>query len=178
MQFSGQIGLRTREFHSEVDKHPFIKLIDNHEKAGDLYINLNKLCILSIQKHIDSNSENFSSFQDLFNKLYRQIGVVDMVMTPNLQLLTARCTRYPIQHAYMFYVGLLFGGSLLSKKLPKHAEFLTFQDKSNLIKEFRSFLDTHVTEEKNQGEFINIVNESYQVIKSVFDDMYISVNDK
>jgi hypothetical protein len=168
MQFSEQLSQSTKDSHFNVDKHNFVKLIQIDDYAGDLYINLNKLCISIIQKTIrDNNDDQYKNFNILFEKLYRELDIFDLYITPNINRLINRCKEYPIEHAYMFYIGLLFGGSLLSKKLPKHAEFLKFEDKSSLIKEFREYLNVNIT---YRDQFIKVVNESYDVIKNIFDE--------
>jgi hypothetical protein len=62
-----------------VDRHKFVNLIRNDKDAGEMYINMNKLCIKHIQEEIQrrlekSNSE-WESFRLLFGRLYKDIEV-------------------------------------------------------------------------------------------------------
>lgn len=175
MNFSDKLSLQTKESHYKVDKHPFVKLIETNDYAGELYINLNKICISTIQKEFSENITNFKNFEELLKKLDRDICCpVDIYISKNIENLLINCKKYPLEHAYMFYIGLLFGGSILSRKLPKYKEFLKFENKSELIKEFREYLNNNV---KNEEDFINIVNKSYDIIKNIFDDFYSKFSD-
>ena len=88
-------------------------------------------------------------------------------------LLLNRCKKCPLEHAYMFILGLLFGGKILSKYLPDHIEFLKYDNSKELINEFKDYLDNNVLEQDN---FIKIVNESYKIISEIFDEFYIKCN--
>jgi hypothetical protein len=169
-----------------VDRHKFVNLIRNDKDAGEMYINMNKICIKHIQEEIQrrlekSNSE-WESFRLLFGRLYKDIevplildGKVDCDKSVNMNKLIERCVEYPLEHGYMFILGLLFGGKLLSKYLPEHMEFLQYDNSKELINDFKDYLDDNVI---NEDEFINIVNESYKLISELFDEFCIKIENK
>jgi hypothetical protein len=166
----------TKESHKVVDRHNFVNLIRTNKEAGELYINMNKICISYIQKEIQKRLEypdsNFESFRLLFGKLYKDINI-NFYVSPNMHLLLNYCKKSPLEHAYMFILGLLFGGKILSKYLPDHEIFLKYDNSKELINEFKDYLDNNVLD---QDSFINIVNESYQLISEIFDEFYIKCN--
>ena len=176
----------TKESHKVVDRHKFVNLIRNDKDAGEMYINMNKICIKHIQEEIQrrlekSNSE-WESFRLLFGRLYKDIevplildGKVDCDKSVNMNKLIERCVEYPLEHGYMFILGLLFGGKLLSKYLPEHMEFLQYDNSKELINDFKDYLDDNVI---NEDEFINIVNESYKLISELFDEFCIKIENK
>lgn len=161
--FTDRLYLETKDSHKAVDKHPFVSLIRKNKLAGEMYINFNKICIHEIQ--------NILSLKDkaLYNKLYKQIDIPDIYITKNLNTLLQHCRTYPLESAYQFYLGLLFGGNMLKRMIPEHADFLTYQDSKELIDEFKSYLCKNVNEE---DKFIQHVNKAYDIIKTVFDDFY------
>ena len=156
----------TKESHKVVDRHKFVNLIRNNSEAGELYINMNKICISYIQKEIQKRLEDpdteLESFRLLFGKLYKDIDI-NFYVSPNMNLLLNRCKKSPLEHAYMFILGLLFGGKLLSKYLPDHIDFLQYDNSKELI---------------DHDSFINIVNDSYKLISEIFDEFYIKMENK
>jgi hypothetical protein len=175
MLFREKLYECTKESHKVVDRHNFVNLIRTNKEAGELYINMNKICISYIQKEIQKRLEDpdseFESFRVLFGKLYKDINI-NFYVSPKMHLLLNSCKKYPLEHAYMFILGLLFGGKLLSKYLPNHIEFLKYDNSKELISEFKDYLDNNVT---NHDQFINIVNDSYKLISEIFDEFYLKV---
>lgn len=176
MLFRNKLYENTKESHKVVDKHNFVNLIRTNKEAGELYINMNKICIKNIQEEIQirlSNGDSdWESFRLLFGKLYKDIDV-QFGRTKNMNELLERCIEYPLEHAYMFILGLLFGGKLLSRYLPEHTKFLQYDNSKELINDFKDYLDENV---KDQDEFINIVNKSYKLISEIFDDFCIKMD--
>lgn len=168
----------TKSSHKVVDRHKFVNLIRNNKDAGELYINMNKICIKNIQEEIQvrlSNGDSeWESFRLLFGKLYRDIEI-SYRKSENMNKLVERCIEYPLEHGYMFILGLLFGGKLLSRYLPEHTEFLQYDNSKELINDFKDYLDENV---KDQDQFINIVNESYKLISEIFDEFCIEIDNK
>lgn len=176
--FRERLYENTKDSHRVVDRHKFVNLIRNDRDAGEMYINMNKICIKHIQDEIQrrlerSNSE-FESFRLLFGKLYKDIEV-DCDKWVNMNKLTERCVEYPLEHGYMFILGLLFGGKLLSRYLPEHMDFLQYDNSKELINDFKDYLDNNVI---NEDQFINIVNESYKLISELFDEFCIKIENK
>lgn len=155
-------GMRLREMtkdsHAKVDEHSFVQKVKRDKTAGEYYIHFNKICICAFQKCLKKNS--------LYDKLHKDTGVIDFFISPTLYSLLNRCEKYPEEHAYMFYMGLLYGSRLLKKYLPEHSEFLDYKDHRELIRMYRVYLE----EVKGKADFISIVNESYRIIKLVFDE--------
>jgi hypothetical protein len=177
--FRERLYENTKDSHKVVDRHKFVNLIRNDKDAGEMYINMNKLCIKHIQEEIQrrlerSNSE-WESFRLLFGKLYKDIEVPYCDKSVNMNKLIERCVEYPLEHGYMFILGLLFGGKLLSKYLPEHMEFLQYDNSRELINDFKDYLDNNVI---NEDQFINIVNESYKLISELFDEFCIKIENK
>jgi hypothetical protein len=171
--FTERLYTETIDAHKIVDRHPFVESIRHNKDAGNLYINFNKICIYIIQKKFQESFENneFLSFKDLFNSLYRDIPqTFDFYISPNLGLLLEACEKYPLEHAYMFYLGLLKGGNILKKSLPTHTEFLHYNNSKELVNNFKKFLDDKYLNIKIQDNFIDIVKHSYSLIEKIFGD--------
>lgn len=166
--FTDRLYLETKDSHKVVDRHPFVSLIRKNKLAGKMYINFNKICIHEIQTVLTLKDEN------LYNKLYRDFDIPYIFITKNLNSLLKHCRTYPLESAYQFYLGLLFGGNMLKRMIPEHSGFLTYENSRELIVEFKSYLCNNVKEE---DEFIQHVNEAYVIIKSVFDDFYNKFKD-
>lgn len=166
--FTDRLYLETKDSHKAVDKHPFVSVIRKNKLAGEMYINFNKICIHEIQNVLTLKDEQ------LYNRLYRQFDIPDIFITKNLNTLLQHCRTYPLESAYQFYLGLLFGGNMLKRMIPEHHDFLTYENHKVLIDEFKAYLCTNV---KDEDEFINHVNEAYIIIKSVFDDFYNKFKD-
>ena len=154
----------TKESHKVVDKHPFVTRITKDIEAGHQYIDFNKRCILEVQRSL--------KLEDTFlqQALHRDIQDVSNgnVTGPFKELLDA-CKAFPLEHEYMFKVGLLMGGNLLKRYIPlKHHEFLTFENPKDLVRQFTEYLDSHVTD---PNTFIQRVNDSYALISLCFDQM-------
>lgn len=175
IMFRERLYNSTKSSHKVVDRHKFVNLIRTNKDAGEMYINMNKMCIKyiqnEIQRHLENEESKFESFRSLFGKLYKDIKV-DYKVSPNMNKLLNLCKEHPLEHGYMFILGLLFGGKLLSKYLPDHIEFLTYNDQNELINEFKDYLDNNVVDET---EFINIVNDSYKLISEIFDEFFINI---
>lgn len=161
--FTDRLYIETKESHTQVDKHPFVSLIRKDKTAGDLYINFNKICINEIQNVLKLKDNNLST------QLYRDIDLNEMYISNTLLKLLTHCKTYPLESAYQFYLGLLFGGNMLKRMLPEHTSFLTYENNQELIKEFKNYLNTNV---KDEDLFIQRVNEAYKLIKVLFDEYY------
>lgn len=165
MSFTDRLYLETKESHRVVDKHPFVSLIRKNKLAGDMYVNFNKICINEFQNVLILKDKQ------LLNKLYRNIDIPDIYITKNLSTLLQHCRKYPLESAYQFYLGLLFGGNMLKKMLPNHNDFLTYNDSKQLIQEFKEYLNSNVTKQE-QDIFVNNVNQAYVLIAKLFDEFY------
>jgi len=164
--FTDKLYKKTKDAHTSVDKHPFVAMIRKNKQAGEMYISFNKICIQEIQKVL------------YFEKLYRDIKDIQYTIhtTPTLQKLLDHCKRHPLESAYQFYLGLLFGGNMLKRMLPDHSDFLTYDDPKELIKDFKGYLCT--VPEVEQNTFIANVNACYVLIKDLFDEFYSQIEDK
>lgn len=162
----------TKVNHSKIDNHPFVKLIKTNKNIGKLYINFNNICINIIQNKFNQEikKDNFSDFKECYNKLYRKILPNDFYISYNLNHLLSQCEKYPLEHAYMFYLGLLMGGNILIKFLPEYTEFLQFDNSKQLINCFKNYLNNKIRTKEEQEKFIKIVNKSYSLINLVFND--------
>lgn len=105
-------------------------------------------------------------------KLYTVDGITNIKISKNMTELLDRCEKYPLEHSYMFYLGLLSGGSILKKYIDSdHHEFLNFCDPKDLSREFKNFITKSIHQHYNIDYFISIVNESYKLIESCFDEL-------
>lgn len=178
MKFSERLRIDTKKCHLIVDKHPFVSLIKSNAKAGYLYMQFNKICVLELQKH------NFGS--GLFDKFKYDISYKDITMDIELKnklnKLLERCNKYYLEHFYMIQLGLLFGGTMLKKILPEDEkpffDTLSLSDKERiqLINEFKTYLDNTIKTESDQLKFITNVNDSYLIIKDIFDEFLLVLN--
>ena len=165
MDFCKRLYIETKDYHKQVDIHPFVELIKVQEDAGKNYMIFNIKCIEEIQKHI--------KLKDVIlqEKLYRK-NTFDENLTKNsksLELLIERCKAYPLEHLYMFILGLLKGGNILKKSISEeYHEYLTYTNPKELSVEFKNYLNVNVI---NEDLFIENVKKSYDLIKNVFDDL-------
>lgn len=173
MSFTDRLRLATKDSHTIVDKHPFVTMIRKNKLAGQLYINFNKICINEIQKVLLISNPTFP--HELYSKLYRDMDsdeTFGLKQTPILDKLLDHCKKFPLESAYQYYLGLLFGGNMLKRMLPEHQDFLTFEEPKQLINIFKTYLCENVTK-KDEDYFINNVNQCYKIIKQLFDEFYI-----
>ena len=161
--FTDKLNLETKNSHTQVDKHDFVSLIRTDKIAGNFYINFNKICIHEIQNVL------VLSDNDLRSRLYRDINIDEIYISPTLLELINHCKMYPLESAYQFYLGLLFGGNMLKRMLPEHNEFLTYENNKQLITDFKEYLNNNVI---NQDLFIERVNKCYKLIKQLFDEYH------
>lgn len=168
MSFTDLLRKSTQESHVVVDNHKFVELIRTNKCSGKIYVNFNKICINVIQNNL-SNELMKTSF---YKKMHREIEQLDFFISNNLLELLDRCELYPLEHSYMFFFGLLYGGNLLTKFLPESTEFFKFENPSKLIKDFKDYLNKTVNTKEKQESFIKIVNESYTIIALIFDEFY------
>lgn len=172
--FTDKLRESTKDSHKVVDRHPFVSLIKTNKCAGKIYVNFNKICINMIQETLQNTPKSFfhkNLFKEsiIYKKMYRHIEPLDFFISNNLLILLDRCEKYPLEHSYMFYLGIIMGGNLLTKFIPESKDFFKYTDVKQLVQEFKDFLNEVITKEK-QEKFIKIVNESYSIIKLIFDD--------
>lgn len=167
MSFTERLSSETQESHSRVDQHPFARSIALNREAGRLYVNFNKVCIDAVQQVLSRHYK-----QDIFKKLYRNTREYEVETTEenkDLLVLVERCKKFPLEHAYMFYLGLLFGGSMLKRMLKDEDQaFFEYANRKELITEFKHFLDEYITDIQRQKQFIEQVNVSYSKIHDIF----------
>lgn len=161
MKLSVRLYNETKTSHTNIDTHQFISIIRTNTLAQTLYINFNKVCIFQIQKTLKLKNTLLQS------KLHKHFYVPDMFISKSFQKLLQKCTDHTLEHEYMFKIGLMMGGSLLKRYIKHEDSFLTFDNPNILVKDFKTYLDTNVTD---QDSFIKIVNESYELIKNIFDE--------
>jgi hypothetical protein len=169
--FTERLYIETKDSHTAVDRHPFVSMIRKDRLAGEMYINFNKICIHELQQVLELKDKNLQS------RLHRDIDIPDIFITNTLSTLLTHCRKYSLESAYQFYLGLLFGGNMLKRMLPEYHEFLTYHDSKELVSNFKEYLCNNV---KNQDQdiFIDNVNESYKLIKTLFDEFYARLNNK
>lgn len=171
--FTKQLYKGTKSHHTIVDKHPFVQVITTDSNAAKLYIEFNKICIEQIQTTFREmfKDHQMNNFSPLLLKLQRNIdrNDINISISTNLKVLLDRCKSHPLEHAYMFYLGLMMGYKILQKYVQD--DILSYENSKikDLITEFKKFLDDTVCE---QEEFIKVVCESYDCIKLVFDEYY------
>lgn len=173
MSFTDILALATKDSHSHVDKHPFVSMIRKNKLAGEMYINFNKVCINEIQKVLKLKDINLQS--NLHREFKVKCKVPDEVPSVILQEILIHCKTYPLESAYQFYLGLLFGGNMLKRMLPEHNDFLTYENSKDLINNFKTYLCNNV-DEIERVKFIENVNLSYKLIKKLFDEFYDKLN--
>lgn len=170
-EFTDKLYKQTKHSHTIVDKHPFVSMIRENKIAGEMYINFNKVCIYEIQKVLHLHDSV------LYSKLHRRIQESEINTLEISDQIIEHCQKHPLESAYQFYLGLLFGGNMLKRMLPDHYEFLTYDENTNgmsrkeLIQEFKTYLCNNV-KESDQEEFINNVNTLYDLIRDLFDCFY------
>lgn len=171
MSFTDILRTITQESHKVVDNHKFVELIRTNKYSGKIYVNFNKICINVIQDTL-KNENNDLIRHEFYKKMYREIAPLDFFISNNLLELLDRCEKYPLEHSYMFYLGIMFGGNLLTKFVPESKEFFKFENSSKLVKEFKDYINKTVDTTIKQESFIKIVNESYTIISLIFNEFY------
>lgn len=170
--FTERLFKETVQSHKQIDSHEFVKRIRENPQNALCYIRFNESCIFHLQKTLNMTDS------ELQNILHRKISTIPLsINSLNMKKLLQRCEEQPLCHAYMFYIGLLAGGKLLSKYIPeKYSELLLFEkDSKILIEKFKTYLNKKITTTDEQDEFIHHVNSSYALIKKCFDEFAISV---
>lgn len=171
MSFTDVLRMVTQKSHKVVDNHKFVELIRTNKCSGKIYVNFNKICINMIQDTL-KNENNDLIKHDFYKKMYREIAPLDFFISNNLLELLDRCEKYPLEHSYMFYLGIMFGGNLLTKFVPESKDFFKFDNSSKLVKEFKDYINKTVDTKEKQDSFIKIVNDSYNIIALIFDEFY------
>lgn len=171
MSFTDLLRKFSHESHKIVDNHKFVELIRTNKCSGKIYVNFNKICINVIQDNFKTQCKELIK-KDFYKKMYRDIEPLDFFISNNLLELLDRCERFPLEHSYLFHLGILFGGNLLTKFLPESTEFFKFENPSKLIKDFKDYINKTVDTKEKQESFIKIVNESYTIIALIFDEFY------
>jgi hypothetical protein len=168
--FTDRLYIETKDSHTVVDRHPFVSIMRKDEIAGEMYINFNKICIYELQQNLALKDVNLQS------RLHRDIEQPDIYINDHLNELLILCKQYPLELEYMFKIGLIKGGNMLKKYIPKHAhEFVTFNNPNDLFNDFKNYLNENVS---NQVLFIKNVNDAYKLIKLCFDEFYTRLNNK
>lgn len=168
MDFCKRLYSETKEYHKQVDNHLFIELVRNDIKAGDIYIEFNKKCISVTQQYLCINKL-------LQNKLHREIQTFNNLTFNEIQLIK-KCKEFPLEHEYLFKLGILSGGNLLKKTKgisETHYDFLTFDNSKQLVNEFKEYINYNVI---NKNDFIENVKNSYKLIKIIFDEYLLNYN--
>ncbi len=170
--FTTRLFQDTREMHSAVDKHPFVKAMREVSERGHDYVRFNEVCVLYLQRTL-------SLPKDLKQRLHRSVASSEEEYTdlqqrsPSIHILLERCERYPLEHAYMFYLGLLKGGRILSRFVDLGCLAYDKDDADDtLVDDFKAYLDFTITSESSQTAFINIVKDSYEIIAKCFDEFF------
>ena len=165
MDFTDILFLETKEFHKQVDKHQFTYLIKHNRTAADIYIDFNKLCIYNIFKTLEIKDDL------LYNKLKKNFILPQIIISHNFNTLLLKCQKFPLEHCYMFILGLISGGNILKKYISKdHHDFLTFDQSSILSKDFKNYLNNYII---NKELFIQNVKDSYILIETIFQEFIL-----
>lgn len=165
--FTDRLYRETRDLHAVVDRHPFIEKMRTSRKDAVEYVLFNQACISEIQQTLIL--ENAA----LQRTLHRDISAMEPKKSGYLLNILQVCRLFPLEHAYMFYIGLLSGGRLLKKYIPtEHHSLFTFEgDTKSVILEFKQLLNSTVTDDDHQRRFIDRVNLSYTWIAKCFDHL-------
>ena len=172
MSFSERLRVETKECHLIVDRHPFVDLIKSNHEAAYLYMQFNKISVLYLQ--YDKNFELFQKFK--YNITENDANLELLSTFPSFQIFVNQLSKHYVEHFYMIQLGLLFGGNMLKRILPENEKDLfnkgTFGNPKVLITEFKTYLDNTIISEQSQIKFIQNVNNSYLLIKNIFDEFH------
>jgi hypothetical protein len=168
MEFTKELFLKTKENHIVLDKHLFIKCILNgNVLAFDNYIQFHYIVFDKIQSEFEKY--NLPLF---FKGLLREIPLItlknksidDYILKMNVDNL-----QQLLVYTYMFYLGILKGGSILKKHFPNtKSKLFLFNDRELIINELKKFLDNNII---NKQKFIDNVNENYIQINYIFNSL-------
>lgn len=165
--FTERLYQDTCSCHKIVDRHPFVDKMKRCPEYAIQYILFNQSCILEIQKTLNLEDN------DLQKSLHRDIlpGHIEPRKSGYLVNLLEACRLFPLEHAYMFYLGLLSGGNLLRKYIPNQFHsILTFEEEpKEIIRKFKDFLNSKIITEEDQQQFIDRVKTSYMMVEKCFD---------
>lgn len=168
MTFTETVYIETKNDHFVVDRHPFVQLMRENNEAAEKYIEFNKQCIFELQKTLVLQDSKLQA------ALHRDIPLKIEEHDDKMIKLLKACSKYPLEHMYMFILGLMMGGKMLKRYIAKdHHSFLTFDDPERLATKLREYLNRNVVTRIDQDKFIRRVKESYKLIKLCFDVMYL-----
>jgi len=173
-RFTDRLYTRTKEAHSRIDKSQFVKKIKTERLAQDMYMMFNIICISRIQNGniLFMDDEIYNGFKKDLSRYMDKNGDVDYYFLPKtdkIDELLYAISRHPLEHSYLFYLGLAMGGNILKKYIPEtYHDLLVFENARENIGKFKNFLDNYTTPE-NESKFIDIVNSSYKLIGEIFD---------
>lgn len=178
MLFTDRLRHETKISHQGVDAHPFISEIRKSPNQAIKYMLFNECCIHNIQQTLDmSDNKPLESllFRDCTSDQCMRLLYCDC---PEWVELLQACRDYPMEHAYMFYLGLLAGGNMLRRYIPNSYQHLlefgedgTDNYSRKIITEFKNYLNSKITDTISQEAFINRVQQSFQLISKCFDKL-------
>jgi len=90
MSFTNRLYAETKDSHTQVDRHPFVSMIRTNKLAGEMYVNFNKICIQEIQTVLQLKDT------ELYSKLYKDIGMLEIDTTQTLDELLNHCRKYSL----------------------------------------------------------------------------------
>ena len=172
-KFTDRLYARTKEAHKCIDTSEFVNVIKTKRLAQEMYMMFNIICIERIQsgKILFMDDDIYDGFERDLSKYTDKNGDVVYFLpeSDKMDELLVAISQYPLEHSYLFYLGLAMGGNILKKYIPNtYHDLLIFDNANENISKFKNFLDNYTAPE-NEDKFIERVNSSYKLIGEIFD---------
>ena len=184
--FTLRLKRETYDNHTILDTHTFVKSLydENYNKKVEYYLELHYIILNELNVLINKKGrESFPNFFDYFDKEYIMYNSSNLTERKSVRKVIEKIKSDSengelfLCHLYIWWLGVLFGGQIIKKLINKNNDTLNnltsvifdFEcDSKELVREFRKYLNTTITEE---DKFIRNVNEVYLMIRDVFDEL-------
>lgn len=184
--FTLRLKRETYDNHTILDTHIFVKSLydENYNKNVEYYLELHYVILNELNVLINKKGrESFPNFFDYFDKEYTIYNGSDLISRKSVRMVLDKINidsennELFICHLYIWWLGVLFGGQIIKKLINKNNNTLNeltgliFDfgcDSRELVREFRKYLNSTILEEE---KFIKNVNETYLMIRDVFDEL-------
>ena len=184
--FTLRLKRETYDNHTVLDTHIFVKSLydECYNRNVEYYLELHYIILNELNVLINKKGrESFPNFFDYFYKEYIVYNGSDLKQHKSVKILLDKIiidsdnSELFLCHLYIWWLGVLFGGQIIKKLINKNNNTLSnltsvifdFDcDSRELVREFRKHLNSTIVEE---DKFIKNVNETYLIIRDVFDEL-------
>jgi len=173
----------TLQNHKEVEALPFIQYLMHGEVSTENYV-IYLAEMLAIYEHLEKLADSvgiFDGIKDLPRAEYMKADLLELspnyvhTITPSTKkyleylsdLHDSDRKQYLFAHVYVRHLGDMYGGKVISKKIPGSGKWYHFPDRKSLNKRFTDRLYPELAEE---------ANTAFNYFKDIFRDLYSSID--